>query len=572
MEEPQDSSSVVCFGAFEADLRARELRRDGVKVQLQQQPFQVLAALLERPGQLITRDELRRLVWSTDTFVDFDRGLNKAINRLRNALGDRAHSPKILETLPRRGYRFLVAVSRSIGSVAVLPFENVSGDTRYEYWADGVTEELIAHLARVGGVKVISRTSCMHFKTSHVPLPEIARQLNVEAIIEGSVAVANRKVRIRAQLIYAPQDRLLWASAYERNLADALTLQDQIARAIAVQVRGTLMPGRSLSRTSARPSGSAAYEAYLRGRFFWNKRTQADVNRGIRHFRKAVALNPEFAAAHAGLADSYVVLGILGLLRPRDAFPKANAAAKRALELDETLAETHATLGHIRMLYDWDWRGAEKEFKEALDLDSNCSTAHLWYGNLLALRRRNKEAIAELNAARGIDPLSVPVNALLGFVYMRTGQYDLALQACRGAIEFDPNNPFGHWILARVFDVRNELRKALTESKKADELSRGALPFAAHLGYAYARIRNKLRAHKVIEHLTKTSTHRYVSPYLIALIYTGLGQKDLAFEWLEKAYSDRAARLTELCDPPFDNMRSDPRFRGLSQRVGLLPA
>jgi TolB-like protein/Tfp pilus assembly protein PilF len=565
-------SSRVCFGEFEADLRARELRRNGAKIPLQQQPFQVLAALLERPGQVITRDEIRQLIWSADTFVDFERGLNKAVNRLRDALGDSAQKPRLIETLTGRGYRLLLPVLRSIDSVAVLPFKNSSGNRHQEYWAEGVTDELITRLAAMGGARVISRTSCAQFKNCSAAMPDIARRLRVEGVIEGSVAVTGRKIKIRAQLVHAPQDQLLWAASYECDLANILTLQDQIVREIAIQVRTRSAPSDRGARVLSDPRKTAIYQNYLRGRFFWNKRTPADLNKAITYFQRAANLDPMFAPAHAGLADSHVVLGILGLLRPRDAFPKAKVEARTALALDETLAETHATLGHIRWVYDWDWRSAQREFKKAVELNFNCCSAHMWYGNLLTLLHRDEEAISELKIARDLDPLSLPVNAFLGFVYMRLRQYDLALTACQDAIELDVNNPFGHWMLARVLDARGELRKSLIESKKAVRLSNGGQPFAAHLGYAYARLRDRKRARAVIDMLIKSSARRYVSPYLIALIYTGLGQNDSAFEWLEKAYADRAPRLTELFDEPFANMRSDARFRGLSQRVGLPPA
>ena len=514
-------------------------------------------------------NEFQRRVWATDTFVDFERGLNKAINRLRDALGDSAESPKFIETLPRRGYRFIARVLRRIDSVAVLPFENLSGDPNQEHWADGMTDELITRIARLSGLRVISRTSVMRFKDGRIALPEIARQLDVDVVIEGSVMLADRRMRITVQVLDACSDQHLWAETYERELGDVLTLQGQIAQAIAGQVRDRLAPEEQALLARIRPAKPAAYEAYLKGRFFWNKRTVADLNKGIEYFNQAVSLDPAYPLAHAGLADSYEVLGIFGLLPPSDVFPRAKAAAETALELDETLAEAHSALGHLRMLYDWDWRGAEQEFKKALELDANYSIAHLWYGNLLTVLRRFEEAIVELKTARVLDPLSFPINIFEGFVYMRARQYDRAIESCRRAIELDPNNPFGHWILARVFDVQNELGESLAESEKAASLSGHGLPFTAHLGYAYARIGDAVRAHRVISELIELSKRRYVSPYAVAVIYTGLGEKDMAFEWLERAYADRTARLSELPDPPFDDLRSDPRFQDLVRRVGL---
>jgi tetratricopeptide (TPR) repeat protein len=317
------------------------------------------------------------------------------------------------------------------------------------------------------------------------------------------------------------------------------------------------------------PAKRATYEAYIRGRFFWNLRSPEGLRKAIKYFKSAVALEPKFAPAHAGMADAYALLGVLGLVPPDDVFPKAKTAAMVALEIDQSLAEAHATLGHVRMVYDWDWSGSEREFKHALELNFNCSAAHLWYGILLAILRRHDEAIGEMTNARELDPLSLSVNSLLGFVYMRARRYTMAARACKDAIELDPNNPFGHWILARVFDAQHETQKALIESRKAVDLSRGELPFSAHLGYALARQREKGAARQIVKQLIKSSRRRYVSPYLIALIYTALSEKDSAFKWLEKAYSERAARITELSDPQFDRIRSDRRFQGLAQRVGV---
>jgi TolB-like protein/Tfp pilus assembly protein PilF len=569
MKESKVLSSPIRFGLFEADLHARELRKDGVKVKLQEQPLQVLGVLLEQAGQVVTRDELQRKIWATDTFVDFERGLNKAISRLRDALGDSADSPRFIETLPRRGYRFIARVVRRIDSVAVLPFENLSGDSNQEHWADGMTDELITRIAGISGLRVISRTSIMRFKDRQIALPEIARQLSVDAVIEGSVALTDRKMRIRVKLIDGFSDRHLWADTYERELGDVLTLQGQIAQAIAGQVRAQLAPEEQAILARVRPARPSAYEAYLKGRFFWNKRTEADLNRGLEYFNHAVALDPAYALAHAGLADSYELLGILGLLPPKDAFPKAKSAAETALSLDETLAETHTALAHLRMIYDWDWGSAEHEFNRALQLNANYSIAHLWYGNLLTILRRFEEAIAEVTMARELDPLSLPVNTFVGFVYMRARQYDRAIAACREAIELEPSNPFGHWILARVFDAQNELRESLSESERAATLSGNCLPFTAHLGYAYARTGDRVTAQKIIDDLKRLSQKKYVSPYAVAVIYVGLGETDSAFEWLEKAFADRAARLSELEDPPFDNLRLDPRFQDLVRRVGL---
>jgi TolB-like protein len=297
------SLPAIRFGVFEADIEAGELRRSGVKVRLQEQPFQVLAALLERPGQVITRAELQKKIWIADTFVNFDCGLNKAVNRLRHALGDSADTPKFIETLPRRGYRFAAPVEQGISSLAVLPLDNLSGDPKQEYWADGMTDELITHLAKIRDLRVISRTSAMRFKNTTLPLGEIARQLGVGALIRGSVVVSDRKVRIRAQLINPFTDDHLWVDSYDRELGDVMTLQRQIAYAIACQIRSRLTPEEEAGFAGVRSVNAEAYEAYLKGRFFWNKRTKADLERSFAYFRQAIAADAAYAAPYAGLAD-----------------------------------------------------------------------------------------------------------------------------------------------------------------------------------------------------------------------------------------------------------------------------
>jgi TolB-like protein len=488
VEKGRKWSPAVRFGVFEADLQAGELRRSGVKVRLQDQPFQVLSALLEHPGQVVTRDQLQQKIWAADTFVDFDRGLNKAINRLRDALGDSSEKPSFIETLPKRGYRFIARVERNISSVAVLPLENLSGDPNQEYWADGITDELITHVAKIVNLRVISRTSVMRFKRSSKALTEIARELGVDAVVQGSVVVSDRKVRIRAQLIDPSNDRHLWAESYERELGDVVTLQAQVAQAIAGQIRTRLTPEEEARFARGRRVNPEAYDAYLRGRFFWSKRTEAGIEQSFEYFNQAIALDVTCSAAYAGLADSYLMLGIFGVLSPHDFCPKARGAAEKALELDEGLAEAHNSLAAVRHLYDWDWPGAEQEFRRALELDPNCALAHQWYASLLSGLGRHEEALTEVLRARDLDPLSLVINAFVGFIHMRARQYSQAIEASRKAIDLDPTNPFGHWILARSLDAGDQIREALAESEEAVKLSGNRFPYAAHLGYAYARM------------------------------------------------------------------------------------
>ena len=455
------------FGPFEADLHSGELLKSRAKVKLQEQPFQVLAALLERAGQVVTREEVRQKIWQANTFVDFERGLNKAINRLRESLGDSAEEPKFIETLPRRGYRFIARVERNIRSLAVLPLDNLSGDPNLEYWADGITDEMITHVAKIVDLRVISRTSIMRFKHTEKSTLEIARELRVDVLVQGSVVVSDQRVRIRAQLVDPFSEQHLWADTYDRELGDVVTLQAQIAQAIARHIRARLTPEEHARSEPRRPVNPQAYEAYLKGRFFWSNRTTGGLEKAVEYFSRAVSIDADYAPAYSGLADTYIMSSLFGFQSPHELFPTAKKLAEKALALDETLAEAHKSLGAVRDLYEWDWTRAEQAFTRALELDTNCASAHQWYAALLSNVRRYDEAVIQALQARDLDPLSLVINAFVGFMYMRAGQHDRAIQECCKAVELDPNNPFGHWILARSFDAADKTAEALEEAQQS---------------------------------------------------------------------------------------------------------
>ena len=453
-------------------------------------------------------------------------------------------------------------------SVAVLPFANMSGDKENEYFSDGLAEEILNALTKLPGLKVAARTSAFAFKGRNEDIRRIGETLRVTHALEGSVRKAGNRVRITAQLISIADGCHVWSERYDREMSDIFAIQDEISQAI-VNVLRLKLAKPAAQATARRAVEPEAYEAYLKGRSFWNKRTEADLNRSIEYFHRAIELDPSYPLAYAGLSDAYVMLGIFGVRPPDDVYPKAKAAASKALEMDETLAEAHAGLGHVLTAYDWDFHGAEKEYKRALDLNFRYPTAHQWYGHMLVVTGRSAEAIAEVIRARDFDPLSVPINAFVGLIYMKARQYGQAIAASRKVIELDPKNPFAHWILARSLDAQNELQEAVAEAEKAVSLSGRTHPFAAQLGYAYARSGDAVKARQAVDQLMELSRSKYVSPYDIALIYTGLGEKDLAFAWLEKAYVERTGRLLELPDPAFDSMRSDPRFLNLVKRIGL---
>jgi TolB-like protein/DNA-binding winged helix-turn-helix (wHTH) protein len=434
MEVSQQSTrTAVRFGAFEVDLRAGELRKDGTKIRLQQQPFRVLALLLERPGEVVTREELRRAIWP-NAVVEFDEGLDATIYKLRNALGDSAEKPRFVETLPRRGYRFIAAVdgvvasdgahqepsleqrapgtrskrwsvalgalvlvvalslavniggvrdrltggaaSERIRSIAVLPLTNLSGDPAQDYFADGMTEALITDLGKVGGLRVISRTSAMHYKGSHQTLPEIARQLHVDAVVEGAVLREGNLVRITTQLVEASTDRHLWAESYEGDLRNVLALEDKVARAITNEVKIRLSLQEQTRLASARPVNPEAYDAYLKGRSAWNDWTEEGLKKSIEYFAHAVKQDPDYAPAWAGLADAYGLMSLFGFVPSDVALSKGKAAASRAIQLDETLSEAHVSLAGIRLHLEWSWSASEAELRQAIALNPNNAWAH----------------------------------------------------------------------------------------------------------------------------------------------------------------------------------------------------
>jgi len=639
MQHANDSSGRLRFGAFEADLRAGELKQRGLRIRLQEQPFQVLAMLLERPGELVTREELREKIWG-QTVVDFDHGLNKAINKIREALGDSAENPRFVETVARRGYRFLADVtpiatapnrapgpeaerlvppadsdrvertdvgvrpkrsyrrrawtsvglglalmvaaslswilysesrlSPKIRSLAVLPLESLSGDASQDYFADGMTDELITDLGQISALRVISRTSAMAYKRVHRPLAEIARELNVEAVVEGTVLRSGERVRITAQLIQVPDEKHLWAQSYEGDLQDTLALQNSVARAIAQQIQVTLNPQEDAALKKSSPVNAEAYEAYLRGRYFWNKRTRDGLVRATDYFNRAIATDPDYARAYSGLADSYALSGDweYGILSPQDAFPKAKAAATRALTLDDNLSEAHTSLAFFEDLYAWDWASAEKEYNRALALNPGYATAHHWYAWHLIVMGRNDEGIAELRKAESLDPLSLIISADLADALCVAHRYDESVQQSQKTIEMDPHFAVAHYELGQALEQKHRHDEAIAEFRRAVELSGGNTTFESNLANAYAVSGRKEEAMKIARELESRQSQDSSTGASIALIYVGLGDNDRAMIWLNKAYQARF-NPSILMRPVFDPLRSNPRFQDLVHGIGL---
>ncbi len=626
------------FGTFQVSFDAGEIRREGLRIRVQQQPLKLLQILLERPGEVVTRESLRSRLWTNETFGDFDQAVNIAIAKLRSALGDSAENPRFIETLPKRGYRFIAEVSllhsdnqagglatASIGtppetlargellpapqgapagrrwasrhiiilclamavlvallilplvhrttgirSLAVLPLENFSGDASQDYFADGMTDELITDLAQIRALRVVSRTSVMTYKGTRKPLPEIARELNVDAVVEGSVSRSGDQVRITAQLIQLPADKHLWAHAYQGNLSDTLAVQNQVARAIADQIRVEITPQEQAALKSARKIDPEAYEAYLKGRYFWNKRTADGLEKAVDYFDQAVAKDPNYAAAYSGLADTYALLGDweYAAMAPKEAMPKALSAARKALQLDDSLGEAHASLAFCLEGFDWDFADADKEFQRAIDLNPGYATAHHWYAWHLSLLGRNKEAIEEMEKAVSLDPVSPVVNADLAELLLIARLPDESIMQSRKTIEMNPAFAFAHNQLAQAYIQKKMFGAAIAELQEAIRLGGDSPIFVANLARAYAGSNRKAEATALLNDLKKRSDPKSPRVVEIAMIYVALGDKDQAMIWLEKGVEERF-NPGVLERPCFDELRPDPRFQDLARRIGL---
>jgi serine/threonine protein kinase/tetratricopeptide (TPR) repeat protein len=467
-------------------------------------------------------------------------------------------------------FRSPTVVAPEIKSLAVLPLENLSRDPEQEYFAQGMTDELITSLAKISALRVISRTSVMRYKGTHKPLPEIARELNVDGVIEGSILQSGDRVRITAKLIQAKTDRHLWAKSYERDQRDVLALQDDVARAIANEIKVKLTPQEQARLTSACPVNPEAHEAYLKGRYEWNTRTEEGLKKSLRYFEQGLAVEPSYAAAYSGLADSYMILWNNGFLGPDECIPKARAAALKAIEIDDNLAEAHTSLAYLMGNYDWNWIASEREFRRAIELSPSYANAHHWYALQLASMGRHEEAIEEIKKARQLDPLSPRINANVGGNLYQARQYDQALEELNKALELNPNDTVTHSLLGLAYLQKGKKQEAIAELLRANQLigNKGGTPLVLAQVYAFAGERDQAR--KMLEKLETQAKRRYVSPSQIGLIYAALGERQQAFAWLERAYEQRDSLLLVLkVDARFDPLRSDPRFQDLLRRVGL---
>src|SRR6201988_710108 len=643
MHEAHQIRGRLRFGVFELDPRAGELRKHGLRVRLQEQPFRVLEMLLEHAGEVVTREELQKRLWPGDTFVDFDHGLNKGINKISWALGVSAQRPRSLGTVSRRrcrlparvkdadaapvrspepaiqphqpqpaaedperpnlpgklaevknpslsyAWKILVLVlllmaaslaiwklhswnhpSSAIRSLAVLPFESLSNDASQDYFADGMTDELISDLGQISALRVISRTSVMSYKRARKPLPQIARELSVDAVVEGTGLRSGNEVRITAQLIEASADKHLWSQSYEGELRNTLALQNDVARAIPDQIRINLNPQEKAALKKVRVVNPEAFESYLKGRYFWNKRTAEGLNVALAYFNQAIDEDPTFAQAYSGLADTYALLGDwqYAVMTPKEALPKAKAAAIKALELDSALGEAHNSLAFCLDVFDWDFESAGKEFRRAIELNPGYATAHHWYASHLIQLGRYDEGIAQMRIAQNLDPLSLIIDADLAEALVLAHSYEESIRQSRKTIEMDPNFALAHNQLAQAYLQKHMNDEAVAELQKAEQLSGESPTVMANLARAYVASGKKNDATKILNDLTKKSNATYSHASEIAMTYASLGDTNQAMNWLEKGYEERF-NPGVLQRPGFDPLRSDSRFHNLVHRVGL---
>lgn len=570
---------IFQFAGFEFDPRGGVLHRGGKPVRLQPQPARILALLISRAGELITRDEITKQVWGETTFVDFEHNLNFSVRQIRTALHDDAEKPRFIETLPRRGYRFIAPVhqvvpgaAEAIESLAVLPLENLSHDPEEEYFADGITDELITELAKIGSLRVISRTSVRRYKRIRKSLPEIARQLNVDAVVEGTVLRSSNRVRITAQLIRAKKEEHLWAESYDRDLGDVLKLQAEVTRAIASQVHIRLTANEEARlKAAARHIDPAAHESYLRGRYFWNKRTEEDLQKAQIYFQQAIDKEPTYAVAYSGLADTYLYRGYtFGRMDPKRAMPIARAAASRALELDPNLAEAHTSLGLLKMAFEWDFPGAARALETALRLNPNYATAHHVYAALLAITGRVEAAIEEAQRALQLDPLSVPINNIVAEIYMFAGRLEEAIAQCHKAVELEPNIALVHENLGTALEQTGQHDEALAEYLKALGFWGESAELVAEFRSAYECSGWRGFREKRLQVALARHGGWHFETFHIATLYAGIGDNEQALTWLEEACAARSGGMIWIKSfPYFRDLYSNPRFQRIVRQVGL---
>ncbi len=618
-------SAKLRFRDYQLDPDEFELSRAGHRLRLERKPMELLILLAENQGQLVKREKIIEKIWGKDLFFDTENGINNAIRKIRSALNDNAEHPLFVETALGKGYRFIAPVepvlephsspaqapggtrrwsvsvwrlkwipgllaitliiafaldiagirrrvfARSvppIHSIVVLPLENLSGDLSQEYFADGITDALITELAQFSSFRVISRTSAMHYKGSRQPLPAIARELNVDAIVEGSVTRAGNRVRINVQLLEARSDRHLWAKAYDRDTSEIMSLQQDVANSIAHEIQAKLTPQENQRQAQNRQVDPEAYDDYLRGMYFWHKFTEPGMRQAQEYFEKSVQKDPSYALGYAWLANTYGQLG--DYVGPRQEFMlKSEKTSQKALQLDDSLAVAHGSLGWVKWAYDWDWPGAENEFKRAIQLSPGHALSHGIYARYLDSMGRFEEAIQEHQIARELDPLDLVLIYDVGDHFLVSRQYDKAIAEYRIVLDMDPDFIGAHRELAVAYKGRGMEEESISEWEEEATLVQ-APSLAERIKIAYARggYKSALKA-RLNYNQYRRSAGSYVSFSYFARTYAALGDKDRALQALEKAFAEREPMAWLNVDPEWDPIRADPRFQDLVRRVGL---
>jgi TolB-like protein/Tfp pilus assembly protein PilF len=590
------------FDIYEVDPSAGQLRRQGVKISLREKPLRVLLSLLECPGEVVTREELRRRLWPDDVFVDFDNNLNAAVARLREALGDSAERPRFVETLHKHGYRFLAKVSETITAappkvrLVVLPFLNLSGDPGQEYISDAVTEEIITQIATLApeSLGVIARTTAMHYKSSHLDVAQIAHELRIDYVVEGSVRREGDNFSITVQLVRADDQTHLFANRYEVASKHLFEMRTRIAAAIAANIDSAAVAREAQSRfpwvqSRRNPTEHlAAFNEYIQGRYLLGRLTPEAVARAKKHFEDAIESDPEFALAHCALAELYSTLGYVGYMRPKDAYAKGFPSALRAVEIDDTLAEGHALLATYHKQRDYDWQAAEKEFQKALDLDPASPSVRSQHAvGLLLPQNRIREAIREIERALELDPLSAVVRTWVGLMLLMGREYDRAIDESRRFLELEPTSCWPYYTIGIAYRQKYYDRyvaggqstikvqgkpdfaeEAIRGHLKAIELAPGINFFLGWLGLALGICGRKQEAREVLKKLRQPD--QYVLPSSFAHVHFGLGEIDAAFEWFDRAIEERDQMMMPILSyAHFDPLRQDPRFAKLLSKMNL---
>jgi TolB-like protein len=578
LEPTADVSRPVRFGTIELDLRARELRRQGRRIRLQEQPCLILAALLERPGEVVTREELCRKLWPGHTFVDFDHSLNTAVMRLRASLRNSCTGGDFVETVPRSGYRFVgeiqdtsaLTVTSQLRAMMVVPLKALSAMQEESYFAEGLTDELSTRLTQVNAFRVVSR-DMVRKCTERASSLAAARELKVDAFLEGSVRVFGNRIRITLELLDVCSERHIWAETYDRHLDLGKGLESEIANAVVAQLREQLAP------ESVRPSrgferiGPDVYYECLKGRFHWSQRSEESLTKAITYFQSAATRNPQCASAYAGLADCHIMRSVNFEIWPAEqAVPKARSAAFKALSIDPNLAEALTSLATVHFSHDWDWESAEKEFLRAIHLDPGNAMTYQRYSLYLGALGNVNECVAQIKRARRLDPLSISINFSVGRRFYMARDYDHAIEQLRNTLEMEPNYELARCLLGQAYERNGDHGLAIAELKRAKRDSQNSSLALAALGQAYAVSGQKPRAERCLTELLMRSRERYVSQFQIAMLRLALGQRDEAMDCLEAAYRERSTALVFMnAEPRLDDLRSDRRFRNLKERVGL---